>query len=264
MHDKISDISAILGISPQSVRLYEKHGIVQTEKDMQTGYRYFSRPELNTLLNARHLRAYDFGLTDIATLLNDATLDEICPACDMRIDALEQELNYRNAILQHLKEERAHIANAIQMIGQCQLVTSPSFYFLPYMFNDKLLRSPSLRSALNEWSASAPFASRISFVSGEDLSNILTGYFLEQPHASLLSQKALDAARLYAPMRCVYTSFFVEKNSHSTPTRILFKQALEYLDLNGLTLAGDILFRPLVLLKRKSLCQLLGEVYLPY
>lgn len=267
MHDKISDISAILGISPQSVRLYEKHGIVKMEKDAETGYRYFSRPELNTLLNARHLRAYDFNLPEIAVLLNDAALDEICPACDARIDAMERELERRKAVLEHLKEERQHIAQAISTVGQCRICTSPSFYFLPYMANDVLLRSPALRAALREWSACTPFVSRVSFVSRERLSSreadMLTGYFLEKKHAGMLPQSALNPARFCPPVRCVYTTFFVERDSHSTSIRNFFQHALDYLDSNGLDLAKDIVFHPLVLLKRKSACQLLGEAYLP-
>ena len=267
MHDKISDISAIVGISPQSVRLYETHGIVEMEKDPATGYRYFSRPALNNLLSARRLRAYEFDLPEIAHLLNDAGPEEIGPAFDARIDALAAELARRKAVLAHLKEERRRFRNAARRKGRCRVCTSPGFYFLPYMENDVLLKSQELRAALKEWSAATPFVGRLSLFTGEVLKgrapNAQTGYYLHERYASCLCAERLAAARYIPPARSVYFSFFIERDSPTAPLVERFRPVAAYFAAHGLRLAGEIQFYPLVLLHRSTSQQLLGEACFP-
>ena len=75
---KIGDISKMLNIPVQTIRFYEEHGIVQPQKDPETGYRYYDSWDLNNLMDCLHLRGLDFSLSQTEKMINSEDLDTIC------------------------------------------------------------------------------------------------------------------------------------------------------------------------------------------
>ena len=56
---KIGEISALLGISPETLRFYEKRGLLHPEKSPQNGYRSYSLSDLYRLLDIIFYRRLD-------------------------------------------------------------------------------------------------------------------------------------------------------------------------------------------------------------
>ena len=48
---KIGEVANILGVSADTIRYYEKAGIVYSKKDSSNGYRYFTPADIYALLD---------------------------------------------------------------------------------------------------------------------------------------------------------------------------------------------------------------------
>ena len=56
---KIGEVAKLLGISSETVRYYEREGVIQSHKiDQGSGYRYYEALDINALMRVRMYRNY--------------------------------------------------------------------------------------------------------------------------------------------------------------------------------------------------------------
>ena len=71
---KIGEVAALLGLTPEAIRHYERFGIIEPHKDGQSAYRYFDGWDLILLSACRQYRSLGFSLEDSLHLM--ATVHE--------------------------------------------------------------------------------------------------------------------------------------------------------------------------------------------
>lgn len=92
---QIGDVAEMFHLSVSSLRHYEKIGVLQPEYiDEETGYRYYSTRQFESLNTIRYLRVLDMPLSSIADFLKNRDIDK------MR-EMLRQQ---RETVLQRQKE----------------------------------------------------------------------------------------------------------------------------------------------------------------
>ena len=96
---QIKALSAATGVDIETIRYYERQGLLPAPARQANGYRDYGPPQLERLSFIRHCRALDMPLADVRQLL--AALDEPGPECG-DINAL---------IDQHLARVRARLAS---------------------------------------------------------------------------------------------------------------------------------------------------------
>lgn len=75
---QIGDVAKMFHLSVGSLRHYEKLGILQPEYiDDETGYRFYSTRQFDSLNTIRYLRVLDMPLEQIADFLNNRDVDKI-------------------------------------------------------------------------------------------------------------------------------------------------------------------------------------------
>lgn len=57
---KIGEVAALVGMSSESIRYYEREGIISPERNPLSGYRYYSAWDINVLIKARSYRQAGF------------------------------------------------------------------------------------------------------------------------------------------------------------------------------------------------------------
>jgi DNA-binding transcriptional MerR regulator len=67
---KISDLSLATGVETQTIRYYEKAGLLPAPAREANGYRRYGRQHLERLAFVRHCRALDMPLVDVKRLLD--------------------------------------------------------------------------------------------------------------------------------------------------------------------------------------------------
>ena len=85
MKYKIGEVSRLPGISSEGLRLYERNGVISSEKDSDNGYRYYRHLDISALIRSRTYRNYGFSMKETAQLLNMADLEIGRASCRERV-----------------------------------------------------------------------------------------------------------------------------------------------------------------------------------
>ena len=88
---KISELSAKTGLSPHTLRFYEKHGLIRASSRSDSGYRYYSEADVRRVDFVRAARNIGFSLEDIGTLLS-IRLDKQSHTCQEVTDITRAKL----------------------------------------------------------------------------------------------------------------------------------------------------------------------------
>ena len=66
---RIGELSKATGVDIETIRFYEKSGLLEAPARSDNGYRDYDRPHLERLAFIRHCRALDMSLADVGLLL---------------------------------------------------------------------------------------------------------------------------------------------------------------------------------------------------
>ena len=93
----IGKIAAIAEISRDSLRFYEREGLLSPHAKSQSGYRLYSEDALRRIRFIKHAQQCGFTLSEIRDLLTLRTHDSAC-CSDVRSLAMEKKLQLENKI----------------------------------------------------------------------------------------------------------------------------------------------------------------------
>lgn len=94
---KIGEISAITGLSIDTIRYYEKRGLITTPERKYSGYRIFEKQQVDELRFIKRAHELGFTLSEIKALMNLRTGD--LPEChDVKQIAWEKHQLVTNKI----------------------------------------------------------------------------------------------------------------------------------------------------------------------
>lgn len=107
------------GVNKETLRFYEKKGLLAEPVRTDGGYRQYSEKDLDRLLFIKNAKELGFSLAEIKELLAIADGD-IYKCCDVRQIA-ESKLDHINHQMKHLKKLRKTLAS---LVTECQSTTT--------------------------------------------------------------------------------------------------------------------------------------------
>ncbi|HEX9720041.1 MAG TPA: Cd(II)/Pb(II)-responsive transcriptional regulator [Ramlibacter sp.] len=110
---KIGDLSRATGVEVETIRYYEKAGLLPAPAREANGYRSYGAPHLERLAFVRHCRALDMPLADVKRLLDfvGGARDD-CGDIDALIDAQLLRVRARLASLRALERQLAALRDS--------------------------------------------------------------------------------------------------------------------------------------------------------
>lgn len=103
---RISELAQACAIPKETIRYYEKLGLMPEPQRQSNGYRRYNRQHLQRLMFIRHCRALDIPLSDIQRLLNFLAQPEAdCAEIDRLIEVRLVEVRQRLEALSHLEQQ---------------------------------------------------------------------------------------------------------------------------------------------------------------
>jgi len=103
---KIGELAARAGCDVQTVRFYEREGLLEEPAREQSGYRKYADKHLTQLNFIRHCRSLDIPLAEVRQLLQFAARpDESCHAVDQLLDSHIALVQSRIQALRALEEQ---------------------------------------------------------------------------------------------------------------------------------------------------------------
>jgi DNA-binding transcriptional MerR regulator len=159
MSYKISDFCRLLGISPDTLRYYERQRLLSARKNPDNSYRTFSKREVPEIWNLLMLRSLDMGIKDMRTFQYQASIQDQARWLRRRERAIEREIRL-------LEARRRRMAALAEMYGQAEEAGRAGEAFLhpshPASFTLPLLGGPEPASEeildqVPRWMACLPF-----------------------------------------------------------------------------------------------------------
>ena len=99
---KISELSARTGLTPHTLRFYEKNGLIRASSRSDAGYRYYNEADVRRVDFVKAARNIGFSLEDIGQLLS-IRLDKQSHTCQEVTDITRAKLDEVNAKIAELQ-----------------------------------------------------------------------------------------------------------------------------------------------------------------
>ena len=100
----IGEVAALLNISPQTLRFYDKQGVVVPHcTDQKTGYRYYHYDQISYIDRVKYLQRFGFRLEDIRDALASNDVAQFKTFLLRRRETLRKEAETLNALLEDLE-----------------------------------------------------------------------------------------------------------------------------------------------------------------
>ena len=135
----IHDVAALLGISADAIRLYEKEGLVEPERNPQNGYRYYGFDQIHKIMGISLYRQLDVGIAEIREILSDQNFEGISERFSGFIDDTQKEIERLQKKAEKLSYMKQHIDSLAMGIGNCQIKDLPERYILYHQDATELL-----------------------------------------------------------------------------------------------------------------------------
>ncbi len=127
---RIGDVASLIGMSRDTLRYYEKRGILPSHKE-ENGYRYYTDQDVSRLLSILYQRKMNFGLTDIESVWSGPdSIDRLSDLINSRIDEEMQAIRAHQQAIARLRLARQDYAHIQDDLNRLQVVTLAPFYVI--------------------------------------------------------------------------------------------------------------------------------------
>lgn len=251
MDDKylIGNIADYFGVSRDTIRHYDKLGILSPRKSHENNYRYYSREDFMALTYVFLLRHMDIPLDEIKCMMFDATLEKALEIMLAQEKKILKQISNLNELLKYVKDYQECFQNAMDYTSVFVTRESPAFLIKrTENFNG------SFMNTLNEFDE-MKFCRAPRFTLIFEHSQIMTYTLDKENHKedwqvlglsgqvsdsySLSNEQIYNGFELFEPQKCVFT---VQK-LHQGVDYSDMSRLREYLEQNNLKAKNFGIFR---------------------
>lgn len=127
---KISEIARLFGISSDTLRFYEKKGLLKPAVNAENRYRSYELCDINLLIDILFYRRLDLSLNDIHTILYQGDLDQLQQTLRMKEMDIQALIEEQKLILRKLALTAQHVDEIKTSMNQVVIKPMPAYYVL--------------------------------------------------------------------------------------------------------------------------------------
>ncbi len=147
----ISKFAELLGVTVDTLRLYEKYNIITPEKEEHNNYRYFDDFDARNMLMSRWYRSLGFSMPEVAKLIQSGDFDTICDKIYIRTKELEDEIKQKELLLQKINNILLRLGNVDDELYRCSIRHYPGIYRIKQTNKNDLVKNDQLIEKVREW-----------------------------------------------------------------------------------------------------------------
>lgn len=245
---KIGDVANLLGISTETIRNYEKQGLISPKKSESSGYRYYTTWDINCLISIMIYKGYNCSMSDISELLNmENTRDLIIEKITEKEKEIEDILiaNINTLKGMRIYKENLNRAMEIKSTDDYKLEYSPELFRLDMQTNYELKDDELVNILTKQWIKKIPFLYPGALFNIDDVENNINyfsyGLSIDKNYAEYLKIDLNEHVKYYESSLCFYTT--VRSYYNNIFSADMLKPALSKLKSLGLKPKGYILTR---------------------
>ena len=267
MKYKIGTVAKLLGVSAEALRLYERNGILVSERgEGENGYRYYSRLDITALLRARTYHQYGFSMRETESLINTDDVEYARQEYQKRADELEKEILHKQQILRYLRQISSLLEELSSELWTIRPGIRPGLYRLEFMKGEDLILTREQMDLFPHWVGLAPFSFTSqrncwsSLEEGRDESFSALGV-MEEDAAALGMPSFLSGGTYYPPVPCLYT--IVEISEENSSCVQYLDHLNTYVREHYITVTGDPVCRTFLSMNKKEDYERFRQIWLP-
>lgn len=155
----ISDLAKIINVTAETLRKYDKQGIIQALRE-ENSYRTYSSWELTKLIRTRQLRLEGNSLIEIHDLFEKKNVKDSITHIQMKCEELEKEIEEKQRLLSWLKY-RIDLINSYNLHNEDPWIQHESaIYCCVFMVGNTLTpKSGEELDQLQKWMEALPYLS---------------------------------------------------------------------------------------------------------
>lgn len=238
MDYRIGELADILGVSTETVRYYERIGLVQSHRCPDNNYRVFSIVESEHLIDMKSLQLLGFSLVEANDLLRSMDYEY----GNRKLRELDERL-FQD--IQHIELQRDALARLIARSEKlktakcsCLLTTRPEYLRIPVYWERADSAMEQLRKA---WITAFPFVTvSPRFRIGKDGVYCDKGLSILKTDAERIGLLVNERVQRHAAVPCIYT--MVEYNQNEALPTSLFDHVRDFAVRHSLAILEEDVF----------------------
>jgi DNA-binding transcriptional MerR regulator len=153
---KIGAVTKLLNLSEDTLRYYESRGVVNPQKDEESGYRYYDAWDLNFLLDSIWYRSFDFSLKDVVKMINEDDSAMFADRCAKRQAELLRAINAYKQKLDAVTRLREKILRIEKKLGVFEISERPERIYQLHRVKDDFIFDAAALGPTKKWLAAMP------------------------------------------------------------------------------------------------------------
>lgn len=258
---RIGEVAKILNISVDTLRFYEKSGIISPQKDKNSTYRVYDDWDINYILEYQHFRKMDFTAKEIKKVLYEMNFSEYLDLLNEKQRIIQEKALYYRLLEQKNAEQ---ITNLLTIDFDFHLVEMPSKVYVSHRKNFEYVPADSLNGIYDAWMKYYALLDNTVIIRQNDLlrdsDDFEWGFSINKKDAECLELPYSKEVEEFPNQ--LYLKFIVNAGERWNFSKDLIKPALEYAHGNGYELSGDIFGRLLARINDEDYLRYI-EFYLP-
>lgn len=129
---KISEAAKLLGISADTIRYYEKEGIISLKRTDKNSYRDIDNKDIVSLLFCLYNRKMGYSVKESVEYADGIPVSKVTDILDHRIHELETQIQEAKELIDYLSTLKMESATDYYNIGNYWITVEPKRYLIPY------------------------------------------------------------------------------------------------------------------------------------
>ena len=124
----IHEVAALLNISTDAIRLYEKEGLVTPTRNPENGYRYYNTEQSHRIMGICLYRKLHVSIAEIKRLVEVSTLEDISDGFSGFIDSRKKEIARLTLEVEQMSYMKQHLDTLDEGSCTISIQTLPAVY----------------------------------------------------------------------------------------------------------------------------------------
>jgi DNA-binding transcriptional MerR regulator len=242
MKYKAKEVSRITGIPVDTLRYFEKIGVISPKIDESNNYRYYSAWDINFLFEYLNYKKLEYSSKDLIQYIHHASLEE-------QIEMMEKQCRFFQEKLEHyhmLYEQSNNHLNKIQDIegrlNKIEFKTMPEYKYILYRQNYYFYNSKTVSKEFDTWLGCLGLLENVVIIPQEIIESqgdnmYFWGLMLRKDWYEKHKIQDSENTRTIKSVLCINT--LVEAFEEGTFNYHLLDHALAFIEEHNFKLSGD-------------------------
>lgn len=242
MRYKAREVSRITGIPVDTLRYYEKIGVITPKVDETNNYRYYDAWDINFLFEYLNYRKMEYSSKECIHYIHNASLQEQIDMAIKQRDFFQEKCDHYRMLTERNDLHLKSIENISGNLNKIQFENTPNFKYIVYRKNYDFFNSKMISKDLSPWIELVGLTENLVVIPKETIeqkkeNDYFWGLMLREDWFHNLHMENNSNVKTIECATCIKT--LVEANEAGTFHYHLLDHAMEYIENHNFKLLAD-------------------------